>query len=112
MFSVNGFYPPPSPLGKEGSPVLPLAKGELEGVSQGTLNTYGAERRPTTNLLITLAKRYKPCAAQINVATGSLRRPPDGFGFLCSNLTVLIRTPLFAPNQVTNAIAQEIFVFF
>jgi hypothetical protein len=40
MFSVNGFYPPQSPLGKEGSPVLPRAKGELEGVSQGTLNTY------------------------------------------------------------------------
>jgi hypothetical protein len=33
-------YPPQFPLGKEGSPVLPLAKGELEGVSQGTLNTY------------------------------------------------------------------------
>jgi hypothetical protein len=40
MLSVNGFYPPQSPLGKEGSPVLPLGKGELEGVSQGTLNTY------------------------------------------------------------------------
>jgi hypothetical protein len=40
MFSVNGFYPPSVPLSKEGSPVLPLAKGELEGVSQGTLNTY------------------------------------------------------------------------
>jgi hypothetical protein len=40
MFSVNGFYPPQSPLGKEGSPVLPRAKGELKGVSQGTLNTY------------------------------------------------------------------------
>jgi hypothetical protein len=50
MFSVNGFYPPQSPLGREGSPVLPLAKGELEGVSQETLNTYGASRRHTTNL--------------------------------------------------------------
>jgi hypothetical protein len=33
MFSVDIFYPPQSPLTKGGSPVLPLTKGELEGVS-------------------------------------------------------------------------------
>jgi hypothetical protein len=40
VFSVDSFYPPQSPLAKGGSSVLPLAKGELEGVSQRTLNTY------------------------------------------------------------------------
>jgi len=38
------FYPPQSPLGKGGSLVLPLTKGELEGVSRGSLNKYRAPR--------------------------------------------------------------------
>ena len=42
IVSSRCFYPPQSPLGKGGSLVLPLTKGELEGVSRGSLNKYAA----------------------------------------------------------------------
>jgi len=43
IVSSRCFYPPQSPLGKGGSLVLPLTKGELEGVSRGSLNKYCLE---------------------------------------------------------------------
>jgi hypothetical protein len=60
MFSVDIFYPPQSPLTKGGSSVLPLTKGELEGVSQRTLNTYAlrAATQQIQSVLNALAKRY------------------------------------------------------
>jgi hypothetical protein len=51
VFSVDSFYPPQSPLGKGGSSVLPLGKGELEGVSQRTLNTYAPCATPTDKFI-------------------------------------------------------------